>query len=149
MDIVCVQDIPIARPSADQRAEVETLVGRLIELTGGRTDGVRAVLQWLQAEFGIGKPSNKLTALTDLTAEAFIVEIKKLRGRSQPLGINDVQRLHKAYAESVLPLHANAREALHLERRVSEVVNAAYGLTPDDVTLLWDTAPPRMPFKRQ
>ena len=39
-----------------------------------------------------------------------------------------------------------AREALHLERLISDEVNAAYGLTPEDVKLMWATAPPRMPI---
>ncbi|HUR55953.1 MAG TPA: hypothetical protein VMZ71_17590, partial [Gemmataceae bacterium] len=46
---------------------------------------------------------------------------------------------------AVLPLKANAAEAATLERRVSDVVNAAFGLTPDEVKLMWATAPPRMP----
>jgi predicted transcriptional regulator len=25
-------------------------------------------------------------------------------------------------------------------------VNAAYGLTPDEIKLMWDTAPPRVPL---
>ena len=33
-----------------------------------------------------------------------------------------------------------------LERQLSDLVNEAYGLTPDEVNLLWDTAPPRMPI---
>jgi len=36
-------------------------------------------------------------------------------------------------------------EALGLERRLADLVNQAYGLTPEDVELLWRTAPPRMP----
>jgi hypothetical protein len=39
-----------------------------------------------------------------------------------------------------------AAEARDLERRVSDLVNAAYGLTPEEVDLMWRTAPPRMPF---
>ena len=35
-----------------------------------------------------------------------------------------------------------------LEGRLAELVNAAYGLTPDEVALLWRTAPPRMPVGR-
>jgi hypothetical protein len=35
---------------------------------------------------------------------------------------------------------------LQLERRLSDLVNEACGLTPDEVALLWETAPPRMPF---
>ena len=141
-----VQDIPIARPTPEVRAEVERMVAQLIDLKGGRTDGIRAVLQWLQAEFGIVKPTQKLAGLAELSAADFLAEVKKLRGRSAPLGVADVKRLSEAHTASVLPLHANAREALHLERRVSDLVNAAYGLTPDDVALLWATAPPRMPF---
>jgi hypothetical protein len=29
---------------------------------------------------------------------------------------------------------------------LSDLVNAAYGLTPEEVALLWRTAPPRMPL---
>jgi hypothetical protein len=34
----------------------------------------------------------------------------------------------------------------YLETRVAELVDAAYGPTPDKVDLLWRTAPPRMPI---
>jgi hypothetical protein len=33
-----------------------------------------------------------------------------------------------------------------LERTVADAVNAAYGLTPAEVDLMWRTAPPRMPL---
>jgi hypothetical protein len=36
-------------------------------------------------------------------------------------------------------------EGRQVERRVAELVNAAYGLTAEEVALLWQTAPPRMP----
>jgi hypothetical protein len=36
-------------------------------------------------------------------------------------------------------------EARRLEQRVAELVNAAYGLTAEEVALMWRTAPPRMP----
>jgi hypothetical protein len=39
-----------------------------------------------------------------------------------------------------------AAEALDLERRISDLVNAAYGLTPEEIALMWRTAPPRMPL---
>ena len=46
---------------------------------------------------------------------------------------------------SIPPLRALAAEARQLERRVAELVNAAYGLTAEEVALMWRTAPPRMP----
>jgi len=45
------------------------------------------------------------------------------------------------------PDHALAAEALTLEHEVSDLVNAAYGLTPEEVALMWQTAPPRMPIQ--
>jgi hypothetical protein len=48
--------------------------------------------------------------------------------------------------EAIEPARTQAAEALQLERRLSDLVNEAYGLTPDEVALLWATAPPRMPF---
>ena len=41
-----------------------------------------------------------------------------------------------------------AGEALKLERQISDLVNEAYGLTPDEIDLMWKTAPPRMPVGR-
>lgn len=35
------------------------------------------------------------------------------------------------------------RISLQIERTL---INQAYGLTPEEVKLLWATAPPRMPF---
>lgn len=34
----------------------------------------------------------------------------------------------------------------YLERTLSDFVNTAYSLTPEEVKLMWNTAPPRMPF---
>jgi hypothetical protein len=39
-------------------------------------------------------------------------------------------------------------EVLTLERRLAALVNQAYGLTPEEIDLLWHTAPPRMPVGR-
>ena len=37
-------------------------------------------------------------------------------------------------------------DAVQHERALSDIVNAAYGLTPEEVALMWRTAPPRMPL---
>ena len=43
------------------------------------------------------------------------------------------------------PVREARTEAADLERELSDLVNGAYGLTTEDVDLLWKTAPPRMP----
>jgi hypothetical protein len=140
-----MEALPIAPPTNETRAAVESAVARLIELTAAHQSGTRAVLDWLRVEFGIEKPSQKLYDLPALDADGLTAEVKKARGRSRPLSVADVKRLREEHARSVGPLQARAAEARALERRVADLVNAAYGLTPEEVDLLWATAPPRTP----
>jgi len=60
-----------------------------------------------------------------------------------------VKHLRDEFARSVEPAQALAREAGEAEHEVSDLVNAAYGLTPDEIDLMWATAPPRMPISRR
>jgi hypothetical protein len=50
-----------------------------------------------------------------------------------------LHRLREEHTRTILPVEA-------LERRISDLVNEAYGLTPEEVALMWETAPPRMPI---
>jgi type I restriction-modification system DNA methylase subunit len=148
MDIPYVENLPIPRPSDSSRAIVEQSVDRLVTVSDEQHSGRRAVLDWLRLEFGIEKPSQKLQALTALNADGLIGEVKKLRGKKKLLTVADMKRLKDEHATSIVPLQTLEREADGLERQVSDIVNEAFGLTPEDVRLMWDTAPPRMPFSR-
>ncbi len=74
-----------------------------------------------------------------------MTEVKKARGRKNPLGVAELKKLKEEHAASIVPLQTLAAEARTLERQVAELVNAAYGLTPEEAALMWKTAPPRMP----
>ena len=50
------------------------------------------------------------------------------------------------YTRTIEPARALAAETLKLERTLSELVNQAYALTPSEIALMWQTAPPRMPI---
>ena len=54
--------------------------------------------------------------------------------------------LRDEHAQSIDPARALAAEALTLENKVSNLVNEAYSLTPEEIALMWETAPPRMPI---
>ena len=41
-----------------------------------------------------------------------------------------------------------AGQAQKLGQQISDLVNTAYGPTPDEIDLMWKTAPPRMPVGR-
>jgi hypothetical protein len=54
--------------------------------------------------------------------------------------------LREEYTRTIAPARTLAAEALTLERTLSDLVNRTYGLTPPEIELMWQTAPPRMPI---
>jgi hypothetical protein len=106
----------------------------------------RVILDWLRVEHGIDKASLKLKSPTELDSDAFVSEVKRIRGKKNPLSAGALKSLRDEHARTIEPVRAQAGEAQELERRLSALVNEAYGLTPDEVALMWQTAPLRMPF---
>jgi len=143
---IFMEDFPIPVQPKSQVGAVESLTGRLIELTQGRQKVIREVLDWLKVEHEISKPSLKLQSPIALDSDALVAEVRKLRGRKKPLSLAALRGLREEHARTIVPAQALAAEARGLERQVSDLVNDAYGLTPADVRLMWETAPPRMPI---
>ena len=50
------------------------------------------------------------------------------------------------YNDVVLPLQKFKANALRVETKLSEMVNRSYGLSLEEIELMWRTAPPRMPL---
>ena len=73
-------------------------------------------------------------------------EVKRIRGKKQPLSSAGLRALRDEHTRTIEPSCALAAEALTLERTLSDLVNQAYGLTPAEIALMWQTAPPRMPI---
>jgi hypothetical protein len=101
---------------------------------------------WYAAELGISKFSQLLLEPFVLSCDGFVEQIRKARGVRRPLSAAGVQAVREEYAKTVQPMEAALREAERLEWRLSDLVNEAYGLTPDEVRLMWATAPLRMPL---
>ncbi len=137
-----VERYPIAKLSADAREDVQTLVN----LVSTQSRSTIAILDWLRHEFGLDKPGRALAEPQRLDADGFVAAVRAALPRARKLSAADITRLKAEYAETVAPARAAAAEILTLERRLSDLVNAAYGLTPEEVALMWRTAPPRMPL---
>lgn len=99
-------------------------------------------------EYAIEKPGDKLQALTNLDTDRFVAEVQRVRGRKLPLTAAGLQALRTEYTRTIEPARTIAAEALNLERALSDLVNQAYALTPEEIALLWETAPPRMPIPK-
>jgi hypothetical protein len=52
--------------------------------------------------------------------------------------------LRDEYTRTISPARARAAETLTLERTLSDLGNQAYALTPAEIALMWQTAPPRL-----
>jgi hypothetical protein len=140
-----VQELPICPPTESQRDLACDAALRLISIVAEQQTARRELLEWLRVEFGIKRPSQKLHNVESLNADTLAAEVQKARGKKRPLTAAQVKALKDEHARSVTPLQALAAEARQLERRVANLVNSAYGLTAEEVALMWQTAPPRMP----
>ena len=142
-----MEKCPIAHPREDQRAMVETAVGRLSVISNIHFETLGMLHDWLRIEHDIEKPSRILQSPLLLDSDGLIAEVKKLRGKKKPLSLAALRGLRDEHARTVIPAQALAAEARGLEQRISDLVNEAYGLSPDEIRLMWETAPPRMPIK--
>ncbi|MGG6238373.1 Eco57I restriction-modification methylase domain-containing protein [Nodosilinea sp. AN01ver1] len=144
-----IEAFPIAPPTDEIRAEVEPAVQQLIEFTKANQQATRDMLHWFRIEHGIDKAGNKLSDFATLSLDDFLQEVKKRRPKGAGnLGPKDLKTLSDAYGDYALPIQQRRRDGLVLEHRISDLVNQAYGLTPEEIDLMWKTAPPRMPFSR-
>lgn len=146
---VLMEKLPIAPPTDDIRAEVEPAVERMTAITREDQAARRDLLDWLRTEFDVEVPGQKLAEFAALDVDAFIEEVRKRRSKTAsrltPAALRD---LRNGYTEQATPVQQHQQEAMVLERRLADLVNLAYGLTAEDIDLLWRTAPPRMPLGR-
>lgn len=125
----------------------EKIANRLIGLAREDHAAIANLLGWLRIEYDAASPSRKLQEPVGLNYEDFVDEVKKARGKSK-LSSPAMIALREEYDRTIEPARRRLVEAAALERRLNDLVNAAYGLTADDVALMWATAPPRMPIAR-
>jgi hypothetical protein len=141
-----MESYPVPRTSEEAVEACRKAVQRLTEIARCRSEATRDLLDWLKSEHTVGEPSQRLQSALDLDSESFVTEVRKLRGKKNALSLAAHRSLKEEHTRTILPAQALAREALALERQISDLVNEAYGLTPEEIQLMWETAPPRMPI---
>lgn len=134
--------LPIAELSRIPDREVESLVANLGRIRAAQD----AVRDWLHHEFGLDKVGRALAEPHEVDAEEFVTAVRAALPKARKLSAAEIVRLRDEYAASLTPARQAAAQVLEIERRLSDLVNAAYGLTREEVALMWRTAPPRMPL---
>jgi hypothetical protein len=143
-----MESYSVPHPTDEAAKACSEAVDRLTEIARSHSEAIRELLGWLKSEHTITEPSQRLQSALDLESESFVTEVRKLRGKKNPLSLAALKNLREEHTRTILPAQALAREAQALERRINDRVNEAYGLTPEEVALMWETAPPRMPIAR-
>lgn len=136
-----VEDYPV--PAA---RDVSDDVSRLANDKSTLRSVILAIHDWLRHEFGVEKPGRLLGEPHKLDPDEFVTAVRTALPKSRKWSAAEIARLKQEYADTLVPARNAAAEILALERKLSDLVNAAYGLTPDEVALMWRTAPPRMPL---
>lgn len=145
-DGVRIAEFPIAGSLKASAKSMSEMVAESIALKAKIVSAAAFIFDWLRHEFGLDKPGAALGQPHALDADGFAAAVRKALPRARKLSAADIGRLKQEHRDTLEPAARAANEALALERKLSDIVNAAYGLTPEEVKLMWDTAPPRMPF---
>lgn len=136
-----VEDYPVPR-AWDTEVEIQKLERRKVTVR----DAVGAIHDWLRHEFGVSKPGRTLAEPHKHDADGFVAAVRAALPKSRKWSVVELARLKQEYTDTLIPARQAVADLLDLERKLSDLVNTAYGLTPEEVTLMWRTAPPRMPL---
>jgi hypothetical protein len=139
--------LSIAAPQQkDKKKTAAKHVDNLVAKSKSLTTAANSTLDWLHHEFEITKPGRVLSDPTRLDADQFIAAVRDAVPKKHKLSAASLAELRREHAATIEPARLLRAEIFTLERELSDLVNAAYGLTPEDINLMWRTAPPRMPF---
>jgi SAM-dependent methyltransferase len=140
-----VEALPIAAPRGSHEEEARSITSKLIGATDERAR-IRSLLSdWLKVEHGVVKPARRLDDLS-FSAEDLIEEVRRARGKKSPLSAAALRNLREEHARTIAPLAERLREVGRIEVELSDLVCQAYNLTQEEIDLMWQTAPPRMPI---
>lgn len=141
--IVSIPIPSVLRADADAASKA---AARLLDRTASIRAADQSIADWLHHEFDLGKIPSALTEASRLDSDGFVAAVRSALSKRAGLSPARLSQLREAFAETAEPMRAARGAALADERALSDIVNRAYGLTSEDVALMWRTAPPRMPI---
>jgi hypothetical protein len=143
-----MDQLPVAPPSDELRQQVEDRVARALAIEDLSLQNRQLLLDWLAVEHEVEKPTRRLLDPLALSSDGLVSEVRQVRGKKKPLSAAALRNLREEHARTVAPFSERLREAERLEVELSDLVCQAYGLTEEEIELMWQTAPPRMPLRR-
>lgn len=145
-DIPYVEGLPIAPVDDATANSASILVASLSTMSRTIRGADHAIADWLRHEMGLAKLPASLAVASRLNSDSFVASVRASLPKRAGLSPSRLAQLRAAFADIAEPARLLRASALGDERALSDIVNRAYGLTPDDIALMWRTAPPRMPL---
>ena len=146
MDIPYIRTIGIPPLNSADVITVDELVGALLQRTSAIRAADHAIADWLRHEIGLAKLPTSLAEASRLNSDSFVASVRASLPKRAGLSPSRLAQLRAAFADIAEPARLLRASALGDERALSDIVNRAYGLTAEDIALMWRTAPPRMPL---
>lgn len=141
-----IERFPLAQIESNDSQQATDRVMSLIDATASVRAADHALADWLTHEIGLAKLPAALAQSSRLDSDGFVATVRAALPKRAGITPTRLMQLRAAFAETAEPARAARVAALADERALSDIVNRAYGLTPDDIALMWRTAPPRMPL---
>lgn len=145
-DAVKIVSMPIPVVLSSDAEAASEAAGRLIESTSSIREADYRLADWLTHEMGLVRLSATLSQSSRLNSDSFIAAVRAALPKRAGITPSRLSQLRSAFADTAEPARRTRAAALSDERALSDIVNRAYCLTPDDIALMWRTAPPRMPL---
>jgi hypothetical protein len=141
-----METIPIPKPSSRTEAQVREITPSLQELASKRIETNEIIADWLLHTFELSPDRWRQIDFTALHSDGFVSAVSQALPKKQKLTATEIVELKREHGTTVEPTRHARSQIFALEQRLSDLVNEAYGLTADEVDLMWRTAPLRMPF---
>jgi hypothetical protein len=142
-----MEDLPIACMKEAMRETAADAAATLVKLTKAQMAISTTMFDWLRHSFGIEKPKGALADVASLDADSFVAAVAGGLPKKHKLTAAEIGELKREHATTIEPGRRSRGEIVALERKLSKLVNEAYGLSPTEIELMWRTAPPRMPLR--
>jgi hypothetical protein len=137
---------PVGEKTAKFAGEISDLGQKSMTELIGIKNSDQMLADWLSVEMGLSAVPITLRQASLLDSDDFVAAVGAALPRRQSLTPTQLRQVRDAFAETAEPARTARGELLAHERALAAMVERAYGLTEEEVALMWRTAPPRMPL---
>jgi hypothetical protein len=141
-----IRPFPIAPCLPNNAQEAREVSAALRTALGVIRKADKAMADWIDQTFQPKRLPPVLREPSKLDSDGFVAAVRSALPKRRGLTPTQLSQLREAFSETAEPARQARIELLAHERRLAAMVERAYGLTDEEIALMWRTAPPRMPL---